>query len=116
MPAPDDLAWSEQNGDTASAEVTFHESTSRYRAEFDRHDRSPTVAIVDAVSEATDAHVTELTPLGSVLDAEALEGLFTRQSPGQEPPDLSLSFTYEGCEVTVKARGTVLVRPAATSD
>jgi hypothetical protein len=53
--------------------------------------------VVDAVADETDTDPTDLTPLGTVIDPEALDSLVA----DAEDRDVSVGFEYEGYRVTV---------------
>ncbi|MDF9744979.1 HalOD1 output domain-containing protein [Natrinema salsiterrestre] len=66
------------------------------------------LAIVDAVAAATDRDLTAMSPLYDTVDPESLTDLVT--SARDRP--IEVSFTYEGCRVTVSSDGGVVVDPA----
>lgn len=70
---------------------------------FDWDTTRPTVAVVEAVAEATDRAATALPSLASVLDPDAVDMLF---APGTGD-DVSLTFGYAGTGVRVHGDGTV---------
>jgi hypothetical protein len=53
--------------------------------------------VVDAVANETDTDPTELTPLGTVIDPEALDTLLA----DRESRDVAVDFEYEGCRVSI---------------
>jgi len=61
--------------------------------------------VVDAVANESDTDPTELTPLGTVIDPEALDTLVA----DTEPRDVSVDFEYEGYLVTVGSDQRVTV-------
>ena len=58
----------------------------------------PTVAIVEAVSEATGRDPIEIQPLAEVLDPDALDAVFAGASPANP---IGLTFYLDGCRVSV---------------
>lgn len=65
-------------------------------------------AVVEAVSEAEDAQPTELPPLFSAIDPDALDALFT--SAGDEAVVTgSVQFRYAGYDVCVNEDGSVVL-------
>ena len=68
------------------------------------------VRVVETVADALGADAMELGPLYDVIDPDALDLLF-------EPPRRStggrVTFTFEGCTVTVDADGRVAASPGA---
>ena len=73
-------------------------------------------AVVAAVAVAADCDPVSLTPLHERVDPEALEALFAAASPGGSPDGLSVTFAYEGYEVTVEGAGTVTVQGGGRRD
>ena len=69
--------------------------------------------VVLAVAEATGDDPMELPPLYDTIDPDALNKLFGDRIDGAERLGGSFEFSYAGCEVTVRADGTVDVVPAA---
>lgn len=73
-----------------------------------------TVAL--AVADATETPVDELPPLYSVIDPDALNGIFQPRNGDRPQADTHVSFSIAGCTVSVRD-GTVIVFPdAETSD
>ena len=70
---------------------------------------SPSMRVVDAVANESDTDPTELTPLGTVIDPEALDTLVA----DTEPRDVSVDFEYEGYLVTVDSDQRVTVESLA---
>lgn len=54
-------------------------------------------AVVEGVAAVTNRSPLDLPPLQDVVDLDAVDQLFA-----SAPPDLSLTFEYAGCEVTVE--------------
>lgn len=67
------------------------------------------VRIIRLVSIASDRSVTDLKPLGSVIDLEAIDDLLNSRLV--EDPDVSvdISFPYEGYLVDIEANGTISI-------
>jgi len=64
----------------------------------------PTVAIIEAVAEATDQPPSDLEPLQEHIDGDALERLLTESSA-----PLTLSFVYEAVHIRVSTDNTISV-------
>lgn len=64
---------------------------------------APSVAVVEAVAEATDVDPVNLPPLHDAIDTDALDTLFTDRADGV------LAFEYADCEVRVDGTTTVTV-------
>lgn len=80
--------------------------TETFHSRFD--DGSDTiVAIVEAVASATNCELAAMSPLYDTVDPEALTDIVT--SDRDRPIDVS--FSYEGCRVTVSSSGHVVVEP-----
>ncbi|AHG03610.1 hypothetical protein HALDL1_08370 [Halobacterium sp. DL1] len=109
-PAGRDLADS-----TAATHIEYHEPTESYRAEFDQQTHPATEAVVTAVATATGMGPLELPPLYSVLDPDALDGLFSAAPDGPGQGESSLAFEYADQVVTVNGHGTVIVEPGEDS-
>lgn len=63
----------------------------------------PTVAVVESVAAATDREPTALPALTGVVDTDAVDGLFS----ADVGENVSLTFTYAGTAVRVRADGTI---------
>lgn len=63
------------------------------------------LAIVETVSAAIGRETTEMEPLYSVLDPDALEAILS--SPGDDI--VRVSFVFEECTVTASSTGQVIV-------
>jgi len=61
--------------------------------------------VVDAVASETDTDPTELTPLGTVIDPEALDTLVADEGTR----DVAVDFEYEGYLVSVSSDQRVSV-------
>lgn len=99
----------------ASTEVNYDEATDTYRTEFDFHSRSASLAVIAAVSAATDTDPLDLDPLYRAIDPDHFEQLFDPPVRSPSPTNGALLFEYEGCEVTLHAHGTVVVDPLSDS-
>lgn len=66
-------------------------------------------AITCAISRATDAAVTELAPLYEYMDPDALHEFVA--SMRDRDTETSITFRYEGHDVTVRGDGEILVWP-----
>lgn len=71
-------------------------------------DRSPSMAIVEAVAEAADVDPTELPPLYEYVDPDAIDDLFANQA-GAATGDAYLGFTVDSWKVFVRADGKIRV-------
>lgn len=74
-------------------------------------DASLASTVVGAVAEATGADPATVGSLDDVIDADALEGLFSPlRDPAAGPRTGTAEFRFEGCRVTIHADGRVVVR------
>jgi hypothetical protein len=71
----------------------------------DYHNDSISLRVVDALADATDTDAHELDPLYNVVDPEALDSLFRRDSSAA----LRVEFEYDDSVVEVRSDGTVTV-------
>ncbi|WP_135852397.1 HalOD1 output domain-containing protein [Halorussus salinus] len=82
---------------------------SPHRVSYDTPAKRPSQAVVEAVSEVTDTNLTDIGPLYSAIDPEALDKLF-RRDDGRGAPTGRVTFALDGHEVTVRSGGVVEVR------
>ena len=64
-----------------------------------QYDEAPSMAVVSAVSEATNQSALEVEPLWEAVDPDALDRAF--DTGRTEEAQLSVRFEYCGCRVTV---------------
>ncbi|MFC7214321.1 HalOD1 output domain-containing protein [Saliphagus sp. GCM10025334] len=64
-------------------------------------DERPSKAVVHAVATLTDTPMLNLNPLYHTIDPEHLDGLITGRKNGESITESSVSFHYNGCQVTV---------------
>lgn len=67
--------------------------------------------VMEGVSAATGIDPLDLPPLSEVVDPDALDSLFHRDSREQEPRS-RVEFVFAGCEVGIHADGRVVVDPS----
>lgn len=92
--------------------VVFDTEAELFRATFDGECDSASLAIVAVVAVATNSDPIDLEPLHSVVDSSALDILFSKAANGIRG---SVSFSYEGFELTVFDEGTIEADPIATT-
>jgi hypothetical protein len=68
--------------------------------------QSVATQVAAAVADTRGTTPDDLTPLGTVIDTDALDRLFETR----DTPDLTVEFEYEGCHVTVDV-DTVTIEP-----
>ncbi|WP_226004706.1 HalOD1 output domain-containing protein [Natrinema salinisoli] len=71
----------------------------------DYHNDSISLRVVEALADATDTDAHELEPLYNVVDPEALDTLFERDSN----VPIRVEFEYDDSSVEVRSDGTVTV-------
>ncbi|MDF9747260.1 HalOD1 output domain-containing protein [Natrinema salsiterrestre] len=71
----------------------------------DYHNDSISLRVVEALADATDTDAHELEPLYNVVDPEALDTLFERDSS----VPIRVEFEYDDSSVEVRSDGTVTV-------
>ena len=81
--------------------------TKAYHAHFTEGGDTAIVEIVTGVATVLDREVMDMPPLFDAIDAGALGELVT--SPRKRP--IEVSFSYQGCRVTVSSSGDVIVEP-----
>jgi len=98
--------------DSAESSVPSSELSTTYDED---RDASLTSTIVQAVATVKDADPTDLDPLQTAVDPDALEGVVSSLGrPAPADREGSVEFTYEGCQVVVTSGGDVTVRRRST--
>lgn len=78
-------------------------------ARYDRNsDRSPTVAVTDALAEADGVDATDIPPLYEVIDPDALDALFADRGSDVDA-ELLVSFRFREWNVFVSSEGRIRV-------
>jgi len=90
--------------------VEFDADTNTFWATYDSARDSVSLAVVAVVAAVENRAPTDLDPLQSVVDTDALQGLFQTSGRGLQSPTRT-SFRYEGYEVTVSSEAVVEVTP-----
>lgn len=65
-------------------------------------DGDPLCTVVEIIAARENLPVEELDPLYEAIDPDALGALFRTDDAGQYPPNSSISFRYQGYDVTVE--------------
>ena len=86
-------------------EIQRDESAGTALAECDWTEVEPSRAVVELASSLLGRPVTELTPLYSAVDPDAIDTLLD----ASRPTPITLSFTYEGLEVSLSGDGVARV-------
>lgn len=106
----DALRWGHRES-TASRPSTTRLDDGSYRTTFDPKTWLATEAIVTAVADVGGEDPLDLRPIGTVLDPDALDALFSLSLWDISSVEISISFDYAGFEVTVDEAGTVVLDP-----
>lgn len=69
----------------------------------------PSYHVVETVSEAIGTPIEELRPLFEVLDPDALDKLFDVSTRRNSTREGTITFRYEGCDVSVYTDGRTVV-------
>lgn len=103
-----------EDGKVASVrdKLRFDQADGTYHLAVDTRTESISTSIVVAVAEVLDRDPTQLDPLSTRLDPDALDGLF--EGPGTEATREGLvRFTFVDCLISVYATGDVVIEPPA---
>lgn len=90
--------------------VELDTDTDTFWATYDSARDDVSLAVVAVVAAVEDRAPTDLTPLQSAVDTDALRSLFQGPDDGLPTPTTT-SFRYEGYEVTVSSEELVQVTP-----
>ena len=74
----------------------------------------PSIAVVSALAAVTDTDPLGMEPLGSAVDTDALDSLLAEE-PGEDC-DASVTFAFDGHDVTAHSGGSLSVHPPDASD
>ena len=99
---------SSTNGLGEHNRVGYDPTTDTYHNQIAREDSdSLCVTIITTVSAATGQEANAMEPLYSVLDPDALEAFILHELGDS----VQVSFSYEGCAVTIAGSGEIIVQP-----
>ena len=91
-------------------DVELDTDTDTFWATYDSARDDVSLAVVAVVAAVEDRAPTDLTPLQTVVDTDALDRLF--HAPAEQlPTPTSTSFRYQGYEVTVSNEEVIQVTP-----
>jgi len=80
------------------------------------HDEPPSLVVISAVADATDNDPTEIEPLYSTIDPDALDSLFQTSPAGPRRTGGRVSFSLEGCDIVVHGDRKVVVNPSGADE
>ncbi|WP_226482050.1 HalOD1 output domain-containing protein [Natrinema amylolyticum] len=89
--------------------LEFDRESGTYRAQYDRDATAASMAVIAAVSNVLSVDPVELDPLHYTVDTDALDELVRRRDTPHGSVDVS--FTIEGCEITVSSNEVVTLSP-----
>ena len=94
------------------------EESNQIQAFYNWEDTAPSAAVIDTVAFAAHHELSDLPLLYEVVEPEALDKLVTSSNAMQASQDsqLSISFAYANCAVTVKCDGEVCIRSPTHSE
>jgi hypothetical protein len=83
--------------------------TRRASMEVETPNRTPSMAVIEAVADARGVDPLQLEPLANAIDPEALDRFFAHTYGGRPRAVGRLTFEVAGCEVTVTGADEVSV-------
>lgn len=93
-----------------SREGDGHEGATARRT-FDWTETDPSTAVVEVVSTALGVEPTDVEPLYTAVDPEALDRLFREPGGDRDISAVVVSFTFADRHVTVEGTGAVVAEP-----
>ncbi|WP_323674590.1 HalOD1 output domain-containing protein [Halorubellus sp. PRR65] len=87
-----------------------HEDTT-VRRTFDWSETKPSAAVVEVVSNALGVAPTDVEPLYTAVDPEALDSLLSDRDGDRDCTAVVVTFTFADRHVTVEGTGTVVAEP-----
>ncbi|TMT77987.1 hypothetical protein E2L06_18670 [Haloterrigena sp. H1] len=91
--------------------LEYDERTGRYRATYDHGQDFPSEVIIHAVAAVSNTFPTDLEPLYSVIDPDALDSLCASLTQGRHEGDARVTFEFHGYTVALNSYGVVEVDP-----
>jgi len=91
--------------------LEYDEKTGRYRATYDHGQDFPSEVIIHAVAAVSNTSPTDLEPLYSVIDPDALDSLCASLTQGRHEGDARVTFAFHGHTVALNSYGVVEVAP-----
>lgn len=88
----------------------YDPDTGRYEARFEHYDEAP-YAVVRAVAAASSIDPTALQPIIDLVDPDTLIDILEPPTETAAHANLTVSFTYNGCQVIVTRTGLIEVDP-----
>lgn len=98
------------NDDSRITDVEYDPESDAYIATFDPEAVSANAAVIDSVAAVLHRDPLDIEPLYRSVDTDSLDAL-VQTARTKESPYVSVSFRFEGADVTVRADGTIVVAP-----
>lgn len=102
-----DGAVGTETGGTSGFDGGVESTDEAVRVHFDPAADAASMAVVDAVAEAASVDATDLPPIHSAIDPDALDALLSSATANDE--SCRLAFRYDGYDVSVFEHGVVTV-------
>lgn len=93
--------------------VEYQPETATVRTQFDQEKTPASMAIIATLAEVQDADPVTLDPLHSTVDPDALDTLLRVRNGTTD--DTHITFSHEGCKITVYSYGVVSITPSHES-
>lgn len=87
-------------------------SSQQVRTRYDWSVIRPSIAAVETVAASTGRAPTEIHPMHSVIDPDALDSLLRREHGRTDGNPVSVSFSFADQDVTVRSDGQVTTKPS----
>ena len=95
--------------------VAYDAETNTYRATFGSTTTTPSVAVVEMITSIYERDPTDLTPLGTVIDPDALDQFLQTPALGNPDGERKVEFTFEEHSVTLLSYGLIKVQPVTAA-
>lgn len=90
---------------SCSYEYDLEQDKCRIFLDSDESAVRPSIAVIETIAALARKDSTELTPLFTIVDPDALDTLVQSPASHSERNDMLLSFTYENYTVTIQSNG-----------
>lgn len=89
--------------------LEYSPDTESYRATYGQATTSASMAVITAVADTLGVAPTELDPLYTAIDTDALDELMANRATTDTP--IYVSFTFESLDITVASNRTLWITP-----
>ncbi|AXR79129.1 HalOD1 output domain-containing protein [Natrarchaeobaculum sulfurireducens] len=99
--------------DSTGRTIYFHERRGTYHTWCDEREYDPaSTALLLAVSSVRNVEPDELEPLSARIDPDALDAFVSHDGAAAGgSSDATVTFSYAGCAITIRADGEVVIEP-----